>query len=92
MLASIAITPIRSCPAGGGGGGVPLGIFGGGGGGGGGGDTPVNSWWECAAQFSKSWTYFKPKSVIFLTHFQTCPLINKLCHYYLGQNANKKIS
>ena len=39
MLASIAISPIRSCPAGGGGGG---------------GDTPVNSWWECAAQFSKS--------------------------------------
>ena len=45
-----------------GGGGVPLGILGG----------------DCAAQFSKSWTFFKPKSVIFLTHSQTWPLRNSL--------------
>ena len=40
----------------------------------GGGGTPGNSWWGCAAQFSKSWPYFRPKNVFFCTHFQTRPL------------------
>ena len=42
--------------------------------GGGGGGTPGNSWWGCAAQFSKSWPYFRPKDVISHTRFQTRPL------------------
>ena len=33
-----------------------------------------NSWWGCAARFSKSWPYFRPKNVIFHTHFETWPL------------------
>ena len=44
------------------------------GGGGGMGGTPGNSWWGCAAQFLKFWSNFRPKSVIFQTHFQTRPL------------------
>ena len=40
----------------------------------GGGGTPGNSWWGCAAQFSKSWPYFRPKDVISHTRFQTRPL------------------
>ena len=48
--------------------------FQGGGGGGGGAPTPGNSWWGCAAQFSKSWPYFRPKDVISHTRFQTRPL------------------
>ena len=36
--------------------------------------NPWNSWWECAARFSKSWHYFKPKPAIFHTHLQTWPL------------------
>ena len=45
-----------------------------------GGGTPGNSWWGCAARFSKSWPYFRPKNVIsdqtskFHTRFQTWPL------------------
>ena len=39
-----------------------------------GGGTPGNSWWGCAARFSKSWPYFRPKNVIFHTCFQTRPL------------------
>ena len=35
-----------------------------------GGGTPGNSWWGCAARFSKSWPYFRPKNVIFHTRFQ----------------------
>ena len=42
--------------------------------GGGRGGTPKNSWWGCAAQFSKSWPYYRPKHVIFHTRFQTWPL------------------
>ena len=38
------------------------------------GGTPGNSWWGCAARFSKSWPYFRPKNVIFHTCFQTRPL------------------
>ena len=38
------------------------------------GGTPGNSWRGCAARFSKSWTYFRPKNVIFQTRFQTRPL------------------
>ena len=38
------------------------------------GGTPGNSWWGCAARFSKSWPYFRPKHVIFHTCFQTRPL------------------
>ena len=38
------------------------------------GSTPGNSWWGCAARFSKSWPCFRPKNVIFHTHFQTRPL------------------
>ena len=33
-----------------------------------------NSWWGCAARFSKSWPYFRPKNVIFHTRFLTWPL------------------
>ena len=33
-----------------------------------------NSWWGCAARFSKSWPYFRPKNVTFHTRFQTWPL------------------
>ena len=33
--------------------------------------TAGNSWWACAAQFSKSWPYFRPKNVICHTRFQT---------------------
>ena len=38
------------------------------------GSTSRNSWLGCAALFSKSWPYFRPKSVIFLTRSQTWPL------------------
>ena len=38
------------------------------------GSTPGNSWWGCAARFSKSWPYFRPKNIIFHTYFQTWPL------------------
>ena len=42
---------------------------------GGGGGTPKNSWWKCAANWlSKSWTYFRPKNIIFHTRFQNWPL------------------
>ena len=70
-------------------------------GGGGGGGIPGNLW-PGAARFSKSWPYFRPKNCHFphpfsvlaskiQTHFQTwCR--QKLCHHYLVQNANKKIS
>ena len=34
--------------------------------------TPRNSWWGCAARFSKSLPSFRPKNVIFHTRFQTC--------------------
>ena len=43
----------------------------------GGGGTPGNSWLGCAAWFTKSWTYFRPKHVIFHTRFQisvTCKI------------------
>ena len=42
----------------------------------GGGGNLVNSWWwwGCATRFSKSWSYFRPKNVIFNTRFQTCLL------------------
>ena len=36
-----------------------------------GGSTPRNSLWGCAARFSKSCPYFRPKNVIFHTRFQT---------------------
>ena len=36
----------------------------------------MTSWWGCAARFSKSWPYFRPKNVIFNTRFQTYPLRN----------------
>ena len=38
------------------------------------GSTPGNSWWGCAAWFSKSWPDSRPKNVIFHTRFQTRPL------------------
>ena len=38
------------------------------------GGTPGNSWWGPAARFSKSWHYFRPKNVIFSTHFHACRL------------------
>ena len=40
----------------------------------GGGGTPKNSWWGCAARFSKYWPYYRPKHVIFQTRLQTCTL------------------
>ena len=36
--------------------------------------TPKNHWRGCAARFSKSWPYFRPKHGIFHTGFQTWPL------------------
>ena len=36
--------------------------------------TPRNIWWGCAARFSKSWPYFRPKNVIFPIRFQIWPL------------------
>ena len=39
-----------------------------------GGGTPGNSWWGCAARFSKSWADFRPKNVIIHTCFHTSPL------------------
>ena len=39
-----------------------------------GGGTPGSSWWGCAAWFSKSWAYFRPKNVISQTCFQPRPL------------------
>ena len=47
------------------------------------GGTSGNSWWECAAQFSKSWPYFRRKNVIFHIRFQTWPLRNYVLRYYL---------
>ena len=47
------------------------------GGEGGGKGTPGNSWWGCAAQFSKSCPFLRPKNVIFHTHFQTKPRKSK---------------
>ena len=44
------------------------------GGRGGGVGTPGNSWWGCAARFSKSWPYSRQKNVIFYTCFQTWPV------------------
>ena len=38
------------------------------------GGTCGNSWWGCAARFSKSWPDFRPKNVIFHTRFLTRPL------------------
>ena len=56
--------------------------------------TSGNSWWGCAAQFSKSWPYFRRKNVIFHIHSQTWPL-RKLCPPLLltavDQNTNKKL-
>ena len=70
--------------------------------GGGGVGTPGNSWWKCAAQFSKSWPYFRTKNVIFHTRFQTRSLKSvpisdlafrqKLCYHYVDYSANKKNS
>ena len=51
-------------------------------GGGGGGGIPGNLWWGCAARLSKSWSYFRPKKVIFHTRRQTCRK-QKLCYHYL---------
>ena len=36
----------------------------------GGGDTSENSWWGCAARFFRSCPDFRPKNVIFHSHFQ----------------------
>ena len=51
-------------------------------GGGGGGGISGNLWWGCAARLSKSWSYFRPKKVIFHTRRQTCRR-QKLCYHYL---------
>ena len=39
-----------------------------------GGSIPGNSWWGCAAPFSKLWPHFRLKNVIIDTRFQTWPL------------------
>ena len=53
-----------------------------------------NSWWGCAARFSKSWPYFRPKNVIFHTHSQTWPLriVSSLLRLEQQQNWNLHIS
>ena len=45
------------------------------------GGTPAvgNSWWGCAARFSKSSPDLRPKNVIFHTRFQTWP--SGKCHH-----------
>ena len=43
------------------------------------GGTPGNSWQGCAARFFKSRPDFRPKNVIFHTHFQTWPLGRNYC-------------
>ena len=48
------------------------------------GGTPGNSWWGCAARFSKFWPDFRPKNVIFHTRFRTRPL--KFQTLPLGRN------
>ena len=55
------------------------------------GGTPGNSWWGCAAWFSKSRPYFRPKNVIFHTRFQTWPLRNYVIITYI-RKATKTIS
>ena len=40
------------------------------------GGIPGNSWWGCAARFSKSTPYFRPKNVNNHTRFQAWPLRN----------------
>ena len=67
----------------------------------GGGGTPGNSWWGCAARFSKSWSYFRPKNVIphpfsdqtskIHTRFQTLPL-GKIMSSLLRLESKQKIS
>ena len=54
------------------------------------GGTPGNSLWGCAARFSKSWPYFRPKNVIFHTRLQTrslksIPIFNRLALFSLFQ-------
>ena len=63
--------------------------------------APKNSWWGCAARFSKLWPYFTAKNVIFHTRFQSWPQKSKLVfrpgggqkdfkklniHVYIGKN------
>ena len=43
-----------------------------------------NSWWRCAAWFSKSWPYFRPKNVIFHTCFQTRLALKSVPIFRLG--------
>ena len=46
------------------------------------GGTPVNSWWGCAARFSKSRPYFRSKNVV--PHpFSDLAFRQKLSHHYL---------
>ena len=40
------------------------------------GDTPGKSWWGYAARSSKSWPYFRPKNVIFLTQRKYCVVLS----------------
>ena len=58
---------------------------------GGRGEGPGDSWWECAARFSKSWPYFRPKKSDFPHPFSDL-VSKKLCHHCLDENAKKKIS
>ena len=58
-------------------------------GGEGGGGTPGNSWWGCAAGFSKSWPYFRTKNVIFQSRFQTWPLGRNYVSIILRLEAKK---
>ena len=52
------------------------------------GGTPRNSRWGYAARFSKSWSSFRPKNVIFHTRFQTC--LWEIMSSLLRLNANKQ--
>ena len=45
---------------------------------GGGGGIPGNYWWGCPARFSKSWLYFRPKSVNFQPVFRPGPRFLKV--------------
>ena len=55
-----------------------------------GGGTRGNTWWGCAARFSKSWPYFRPKHVIFHTLFRTRPL-KSIPVFSPGRNCHTRI-
>ena len=56
-----------------------------------GGDTPGKSWWGYAARSSKSWPYFRPKNVIFLTQRKYCVVLS-IYMVYIRENPGAQRS